>query len=76
MTETKKAIYEEIRKIPKEKLGAFLKVARSFNGKVKSKEKPNKTLGLFADDTEFIDKLVSDAMKARENTTLRIEDSE
>lgn len=72
MTTTERAVYAEIKKIPKEQLGEFLKIAKSFNSQVKSKTKePDTMSGLFEDCPELLDEIVEDAMKDREKMPFR-----
>jgi hypothetical protein len=64
-----KEILKEVEIMTEKEKKDFLEYAR-FKNQSKGK-KPNKTLGLFKDDVEFIDNLVYEAMKTRENMSFR-----
>ncbi|NUM36701.1 MAG: hypothetical protein HUU50_19335 [Candidatus Brocadiae bacterium] len=84
MITTERAIYSEIKKIPKEQLGEFLKIAKSFNNQTKSKDKepdtmsglfedePDEILGMFENEPELIDQVCEWAMESREKHGLRV----
>lgn len=72
MPEWKKAILDEIDEIPEEHLPEFLKIVRTYKINVAQKHpKPNRTLGLFADEPELVDEILESAMKDRKRMPLR-----
>ncbi len=64
MKNLQKELYEQIEKIPNERLEEFLNIAKSFSCDKKEK-KENKTIGLFADCPEIIDEILANVMKER-----------